>query len=1750
MIKTSASILLRGYCILLALFLIVTASAQNKKIKHTPRQLYRMADEMITTTITSKTKPNGDVFLQRNMNAYLDATVFQQKDQQQYAADYGHDHKDKMMLDYLNRPHPSVRTLRKYFTNAAREFNTPQRLLEAIAMLQSNWTQMGESMYGSYGIMGLVENQFVQHLTEASQLLNVPVQQIKDDPQTNIRAAAALLATFQKGKPAGPIEAWFEATKKLTGLHDDYYEQELARRIYDVIHNGARTISLWREIIEVTPMQININNQLTVQSPQQQNLTEAADYGGAILNLTTCNFNSRNGAPIQYYFVHYIAVGTYEGAISWFKNCTSQVSAHYVVRNTDGQITQVVMEANRAWSQGVNLYNDRGIGTEHDVISSNLAMWYSDPMLTAAGNLANNVCDRRSIPKQRAVAQPGINGHSDVKSTSCPNMTTEVWNLFLGKVNAAAGNVTPARPVLYTVANPGTGSGLTASWKANTESNLAGYRLYYATNDALTSWALAADETTLTATTTQINLNSSADFKTIPSGNVHHFRLVAVGTNAQSQKVESQPSDVYSRSSNVGGQTVLIVDGFDRINGSYTGANHSFATNYFKALRDSRSLQISTVANERVADGTVNLSNYQLVVWFMGDESTDNETFATGEQTKLQTYLEGGGKLLVSGSEIAWDIDNNGSAADKAFINNYLKAKYAGDGASNYTPATGIASTAFAGLNIPFGITYPEDFPDNITTNGGSSYIMTYAVAGANAGVAYKGTFGASTTQGGVVYVSFPLETSSLANHTAFTQSVLNYFDVAVPPVAVNDTTQTNKGIAVTINVLNNDQAGGAAINAASVAVVTAPANGSAAVNTSTGQITYTPNASFTGVETFTYRVADVNGTFSAAASVRITVINPTPCVNTGPEITAAHPKRDMRGVWISTVSNIDWPSSRTATPAVQMAELKTMLDSFVTAGINAVFFQARPESDALYVSSIEPWSYYLTGTQGTAPSPLYDPLSFLLTEAHARGIEVHAWLNPYRAKQSTPTLASNHVAVQHPDWTFVSGTVTYLNPGLPMVRQYVTDVVADIASRYNVDGIHFDDYFYPYGGMGSQDASTYSAYNPSGLVLADWRRNNVNQLITMVYDRIQQINTQQQKNIRFGVSPFGIWKSGVPAGITGLSSYDDIYCDPIAWLQAGKVDYLAPQLYWGFGGGQDYAALNAWWDNQAATYNRHLYPGLGLYRLNDSNWPASTIQNQVDENRKAVNETTLGQLFFAANDLLGNHKNIKTLLQQNQYRYKSVPPAMPWKDGVCPVVPSGLTYQNNKLSWNKPAAATDGDVAKKYIVYRFNTSAEAGSNVHDGTKILTVTADTSFTITQAMLTAPDNFFVVSALDKNNNESVLSTALNIIGDNPCTPTQTNVIVDAGSPGFSISAGWLTSTATAGYQGNNYYHDNNVNKGSAWVSYSPQVGGVYDVYTWHVTGTNRATNALFRINHAGGTTDVLVNQQLNNASWVYLGRYTFTSTIANKVQLRNDNTNGVVIADAVRFALAGCPGGCITPLVTEKIVDDVNAVFTGTWTAGANAGYYGTGYKHDAGTGQGTKTATYIPNVSETGSYELFAYYIAGTNRASNALVQVNHMSGQTNVTLNQRLNGSTWVSLGTFNFAKGTANNVVLKNDNANGVVIADAFRWVYKGCTTTTAARTPNYVSTEHTEKMQKVVAYPNPFTTQLKLQVKSKQTGLMRLRIIDASGRVAGIYTQQLSSTTNAFTIDVSKLMPGIYFAEAILPDGEKQIIKLTRQ
>jgi uncharacterized lipoprotein YddW (UPF0748 family) len=444
-----------------------------------------------------------------------------------------------------------------------------------------------------------------------------------------------------------------------------------------------------------------------------------------------------------------------------------------------------------------------------------------------------------------------------------------------------------------------------------------------------------------------------------------------------------------------------------------------------------------------------------------------------------------------------------------------------------------------------------------------------------------------------------------------------------------------------------------------------------------------------------------------------------------------------------------------------------------------------------MYNSSIDPWSFWLTGSQGTPPAPYYDPLAFAVQETHKRGMEIHAWFNPYRAERQVGNYpkAVNHVTVLHPNWVLqlISGSTNlkFLDPGLPMVRNYVTSVVYDVVSRYDVDGVHFDDYFYPYEGITTQDTASYRLYPRGFTNKANWRRDNVNLLIKQVNDTIQSV----KKWVKFGISPFGIWKNGVPPGITGLSAYDDIYCDAIAWLHKRSIDYLTPQLYWPFGGSQDYAKLNRWWADSVAANGRHFYPGHAYYRI--VNWAnPSEIPNQIrfDRNNPKVN----GSVFFRAKNFPENPKGVTDTLKNNLYRYIALNPIMNWKDVVPPNPVQNLRFERlangqGGITWDIPQSASDGDSASRYVVYKFDFSNIQPSDLDNSANIYNIEGSRQSIPGISSSPGGPYYFVVTSLDRNYNESIMNSILQV--NAPATPLLTTPLIGAININDTVTLKW-------------------------------------------------------------------------------------------------------------------------------------------------------------------------------------------------------------------------------------------------------------------------------------------------------------------------------------------------------------------------
>lgn len=433
-----------------------------------------------------------------------------------------------------------------------------------------------------------------------------------------------------------------------------------------------------------------------------------------------------------------------------------------------------------------------------------------------------------------------------------------------------------------------------------------------------------------------------------------------------------------------------------------------------------------------------------------------------------------------------------------------------------------------------------------------------------------------------------------------------------------------------------------------------------------------------------------------------------------------AQPTAELRGAWVATVANIDWPSKPGLAPERQKAEIDSLFDVLKSLRMNTVFVQVRPAADALYPTKFAPWSRYLTGRQGLAPNPAYDPLEYMVKAAHARHLEFHAWLNPLRATVDldTASLAPTHLLRALPQaerakWFFRYGKRYYFNPANSSVVAHLTEVVADIVTRYDVDGIHFDDYFYPYPEQG-ETLSDYGDFAASGggfATIEDWRRNNVNQLIQDIGKKIREIKPY----VKFGISPFGVWRNAAKDPErgsntrAGLTCYDDLYADVLLWLKNDWIDYVAPQLYWTIGfAPADYHTLVEWWGKN--TFGKHLYIGHAAYKIGnnaaDPNWNArDQISRQIALNRS--NPNVQGSIFYSAKQLLRNPLGVQDSLRNALYDYAALVPGMAYRSTVPPATPAICATKGTpstvKLAWNTCDLRSGEEMPYYFAIYRFN---------------------------------------------------------------------------------------------------------------------------------------------------------------------------------------------------------------------------------------------------------------------------------------------------------------------------------------------------------------------------------------------------------------------------------------------------------------
>jgi len=472
--------------------------------------------------------------------------------------------------------------------------------------------------------------------------------------------------------------------------------------------------------------------------------------------------------------------------------------------------------------------------------------------------------------------------------------------------------------------------------------------------------------------------------------------------------------------------------------------------------------------------------------------------------------------------------------------------------------------------------------------------------------------------------------------------------------------------------------------------------------------------------------------------------------------------KREFRGVWIATVNNIDWPSNKNLSTEQQQKEIIRLLDLFKNLNFNAVIFQIRPSADSFYLSKYEPWSSYLTGTNDKVPAPYYDPLAFIISETHKRGMEFHAWLNPYRAIVNYKEFQSNpyKLTYEKSEWFINYGKNKYFNPGIPDVRKYTNKVVADIVQNYDIDAIHFDDYFYPYKIKDTPfpDERAFEEYGGSFYPnnLDDWRRNNVNLIIEELHTTIKNIKPW----VQFGISPFGVWRnqSVDPEGSNteaGQTNYDDLYADILLWLKNDWLDYILPQVYWHIGHKKaDYKTIVTWWAEN--NLNTNLYIGHGLYRLNGKKEHRAWKKAQPTEIEKQLNlnktiPQVKGSVFFSAKVFLKNPLQINQKLNKNYFQNPILPPSVKSHLNYIPepIKNVKLTKQKNKyfqFSWESIPENKEKE-AVKFIVYQFNKGEKV--DVNNTSKIIALTGENQIIIPRKEFQKGD-VLVIQAVSRNN----------------------------------------------------------------------------------------------------------------------------------------------------------------------------------------------------------------------------------------------------------------------------------------------------------------------------------------------------------------------------------------------------------------
>ncbi len=478
-------------------------------------------------------------------------------------------------------------------------------------------------------------------------------------------------------------------------------------------------------------------------------------------------------------------------------------------------------------------------------------------------------------------------------------------------------------------------------------------------------------------------------------------------------------------------------------------------------------------------------------------------------------------------------------------------------------------------------------------------------------------------------------------------------------------------------------------------------------------------------------------------------------------------PKYECRAVWVVTLNNKDFPSKKGLSIAQQKKEWQDLLDYHQKKGINTIIFQVRSAGDAVYPSPHEPWSEWITGIQGKSPE--YDLLEYVVAETHRRNMEFHAWFNPYRAiaKFKKTKIAPNHITKLHPEWCIPYHENMHLNPALPEVRDYLTKVILDVVKKYDIDGVHFDDYFYPYKVEKKEfdDNASFILYGGNFKNKADWRRNNVDIFIKNLRDSLDIVKPY----IKFGISPIGVWrnkkddKRGSDSDIS-QPCYDILYADVRKWLEKGWIDYVAPQLYWhnGHPKGDFQKLLNWWADN---SFGKHLYIGHATYKLRGEDNEKWKNVEEINQQLYAVrqNKNVKGSVFFCAKSFMANYMQTTDSLHRFFYKKPAIIPPMSWKDDTPPSPPKNIRYQftpnHIHISWEKPFSEQPTDEAKYYAVYK--VPSYTLDNLTD-VKYLVKLQKQNFYFEKITEETKNYRYIVTAFDRLHNESQAIEAKNFV----------------------------------------------------------------------------------------------------------------------------------------------------------------------------------------------------------------------------------------------------------------------------------------------------------------------------------------------------------------------------------------------------